>query len=366
MKTFRNLIFGLFVMMFVVVALLSSCEKDVDQPVVVPSAETLQDEVLDSTQELRSSSGSMYCGIVMREGKGFSEDTHGLPQETHYRFYVSNPSPDITRVDVVLSIPSGGTEVRPMVKNGKGNFFHEQTLRQHGRYDVKYRIFRRRSFSYQVVDPKPNYVDNTKVWCASNVLGMYWVFADGSSRSNNSVYKEVTVEKKPGDKPGNEKEWKRFKWLNGEADGRGFGGSGFGEGLHTKGTPEEYALDYNLYPYDWKPGSSMKLYPDVDRGTELYSPLDGKVVKVLDNGNSDFGKHVVIEQKLGEKTFQVCLAHLESTSVVSGQYVIGGQTVVGTLGKSGGTKAYHLHISAWDVTRSKTSIQHGMVLKPGE
>ena len=52
-------------MMFAVVALLSSCEKDVDQPVVVPSAETLQDEVLDSTQELRSSSGSMYCGIVM-------------------------------------------------------------------------------------------------------------------------------------------------------------------------------------------------------------------------------------------------------------------------------------------------------------
>ena len=110
----------------------------------------------------------------------------------------------------------------------------------------------------------------------------------------------------------------------------------------------------------------MKLYPDVDRGSELYSPLDGKVVKVLDSGDQGFGKHVVIEQKLGEKTFQVCLAHLESTSVVSGQYVIGGQTVVGTLGKSGGTKAYHLHISAWDVTRSKTSIQHGMVLKPGE
>ena len=159
-------------MMFVVVALLSSCEKDVDQPVVVPSAETLQDEVLDSTQELRSSSGSMYCGIVMREGKGFSEDTHGLPQETHYRFYVSNPSPDITRVDVVLSIPSGGTEVRSMTKNNKGNFFHEQTLRQHGRYDVKYRIYRRGSSSYQIVDPKPNYVDNTRVWCASNALGM--------------------------------------------------------------------------------------------------------------------------------------------------------------------------------------------------
>jgi lysozyme len=110
----------------------------------------------------------------------------------------------------------------------------------------------------------------------------------------------------------------------------------------------------------------MKIYTDIDRGTELYSPLDGKVVKVLDSGDQGFGKHVVIEQKLGEKTFQVCLAHLESTSVLPGQYVIGGQTVVGTLGDTGARGACHLHISAWDVTRSKTSIQHGMVLKPGE
>lgn len=355
MNKIKNLkIAPLAVLMLFVGVFFTSCDKLMDEPITPVETEQIQDENVKSSLELRSL-GSMYCGIEISSGKPFTDDTHGIPNDSRYRFYVSNPTSDITRVEVVFKIPSGGEQIRTMKKNANGNFFHEQTLSQSGRYGVEYRIFRNSSSSYQKIDPKPNYVDNSKVNAQSDWISLYWVFADGSSPSNNSTFRDVVIKGK--------KERKQFKWLNGNQDGLGFGGYGWKEGTHEEGTSEEYALDYNLYPHSWSSGSSETLYPDIDKGSNLYSPLDGKVVQIQHNANGKFGKYVIVEQKIGDKTYQVYMGHLETISIRLNQRVIGGTTIIGTLGKTG-AKGYHLHMNAWDRTRGKTSIKHFLVFKP--
>jgi murein DD-endopeptidase MepM/ murein hydrolase activator NlpD len=80
-------------------------------------------------------------------------------------------------------------------------------------------------------------------------------------------------------------------------------------------------------------------HPAIDvagsKGTDVRSPLDGivrKIVKNKQNGDNGFGNIVLIEDSEGNKA-QV--AHLQDVSVKRGDYVSKGSSKVGSMGNSG-------------------------------
>lgn len=119
---------------------------------------------------------------------------------------------------------------------------------------------------------------------------------------------------------------------------------GHGCGLHTDSNGEYYATD-------WTTGNRT-----TTEDAPFYSPLDGIVVNI-DYSASTYGNYVDIEQSVGTMKGKFRIAHLNEVSVYEGQAVIGGKTLVGRIGDTGGTStAPHAHCSLFDITSGQNSI----------
>jgi hypothetical protein len=83
----------------------------------------------------------------------------------------------------------------------------------------------------------------------------------------------------------------------------------------------------------------------MNTGTKLFSPTDGIVSRVVDYGNQNIGKGVIIRTDDGES---LVLGHLSDTSPVHvGQHIHKGD-FVGLSGNSGHSTGSHLHLGLVD------------------
>jgi len=100
----------------------------------------------------------------------------------------------------------------------------------------------------------------------------------------------------------------------------------------------------------------------IPEGSPVYSPITGRVIKVVDNVDRAYrpnkvriedipkgersGNYVVIRSLVsaGDERPQISLAHLDSVSVKSGQFVRAGEEV-GKSGDTGRSTAPHLHVT---------------------
>ncbi len=91
--------------------------------------------------------------------------------------------------------------------------------------------------------------------------------------------------------------------------------------------------DYKPFGFDGHEGIDF----GVPEGTVIYAPHDG-IATVKDNGASDYGLHICIEDSKRKSM----LAHLSESFVTTGQFVYQGMPV-GKSGKSGNAHGPHLH-----------------------
>lgn len=79
-------------------------------------------------------------------------------------------------------------------------------------------------------------------------------------------------------------------------------------------------------------------------GTELYSPVNGVVERIIDYGTENIGKGLVIKTDSGER---VILGHLSEWKVKLGEHISQGD-LVALSGNTGHSTGPHLHLGAWD------------------
>lgn len=79
-------------------------------------------------------------------------------------------------------------------------------------------------------------------------------------------------------------------------------------------------------------------------GTELFSPTDGIIEKVVDFGDKNIGKGVYIKTEDGET---LILGHLSDIKVETGQIIEAGE-ILALSGNTGNSTAPHLHIGLKD------------------
>ena len=309
MKRFIGMLFGALMVM---VGVFSSCDKNEDLN-QVPQTETKETRA----SALRSASAFSY-GMHIVGPLPYADPLHGRPNETAYKFYVANPPSDLQGVVIVFSTPAGGKVTRVMQKNSAGNFFHEQTLSQSGRYEVKYLLRYRTPKAEKTVVPASGFIDNTLVNFDGSTKKLVWPFgADGSSWNNRQGWVGSMEKGGCGQKHGQG----GHKYYNNRADDR-------------------LAEDWNK-----NCGTSY-----ADDGAEFRSPIDGVVEKIrIDRPNQHYGGYgncVDLKQTIGNKTYVFRIAHLKfAPSVSVGQKVFAGKTIIGYVGESGGTSsAPHAHI----------------------
>lgn len=73
--------------------------------------------------------------------------------------------------------------------------------------------------------------------------------------------------------------------------------------------------------------------------------------------------YVLIEQYINGLRIQAYLGHLDRVDAKVGQMVLGGKTIIGTLGKTGADSP-HLHLSFRDRTSGKNPIKYELGLPP--
>ena len=313
MKRFIGMLFGVLMVM---VGVFSSCDKN-EELNQVPQTETKETRA----SALRSASALSY-GMHIVGPLPYADPLHGRPNETTYKFYVANPPSDLQGVVIVFSTPAGGKVTRVMQKNSAGNFFHEQTLSQSGRYEVKYLLRYRTPKAEKTVVPASGFIDNTLVNFDGTTKKLVWPFGADRSSWNNRIglYGQ--------------------RWHGGQEGGSG---NGYGQGGHV-GVSEYYSDD-------WNRGSG-----DQDNGAVIRSPLDGIVEEVSSQrikGQLVESKYVAIVQKTASgKVYRFYVSHLKEQGVKKGQYVQAGVTVIGLLGNTG-TKYSHAHCNLRDVTNGK-------------
>ena len=99
-------------------------------------------------------------------------------------------------------------------------------------------------------------------------------------------------------------------------------------------------------------------------GTKLFSPTDGIISRIVDYGNENIGKGIIIKTKEGES---LIMGHLSDTSNVSiGQRISEGQ-FLGLSGNTGLSTGGHLHLGLRDANGSfvnpdKFLSEHGGVM----
>lgn len=309
MKRFAVWLFGA---LMIVVCVFTSCDQN-EELIKVSQSEVTEAE----SSQLRVAT-SMSYGMHIVGTKPYSDDLHGRPNETQYKFYVANPPNDLEGVVVQFSPPAGGTVNKVMTKNSAGNFFLQQTLMQSGRYGVKYILRYRTPKAEQRLIPNSGFIDNTLVNFDGEVKKLVWPFgADGSSWNN------------------------RAGWIGSmEVGGCGQKHNDGGHKYYNNRADDRLAEDWNKncrQPYS-------------DDGAEVRSPLDGTVILVKkdspSNHHGGYGNYVDIKQTIGTTSYVFRIAHLKySPSVYVGQKVFAGKTNLGQIGMSGGTSTGpHAHI----------------------
>ncbi len=277
-------------LLFVMIAFMfGSCSKD-EKIFSYDEHQNLK----ENSDQLYLKSG-IYYGIIVDGIKPFSGDSHGIPNQTQYKFYVANPTSDITKVDVIFTIPSGGPIIRSMQKIANGNYLLKQSLSEPGRYIVKYRVYR--GSSYEDVNPNPSYVDNTRINFDGAVKKIVWPFGgDGSSWTSPYPWRMTC---------------------------------GPGCGHHT-GTQSQ--------SQDWARSDGNSL------GKEVRSPLDGYVERKIFHESG--GYLITIRQTIGNETYYFQVGHLQSLpSNPIGSYVQAGITSIGNVGNTGNSEGPHAHTS---------------------
>ncbi len=111
---------------------------------------------------------------------------------------------------------------------------------------------------------------------------------------------------------------------------------------------KDYYADYNRYHegQDWS----------LVEGTQISSLILGKVVLTGDNGDTTYGKFVVIQNEINPKLFYLA-AHLKEIKVQKPDEVVPG-TVVGLSGKTGDVGGPHLHLSVIKIESEKLEDFH--------
>lgn len=96
----------------------------------------------------------------------------------------------------------------------------------------------------------------------------------------------------------------------------------------------------------WHPVPHSGVDIAIVEGTELYTPIDG-IARIVDYGNVNIGKGVIIETKAGER---LIFGHLSDNSVlIDGQWVRAGE-LIGLSGNTGRSSGPHLHLGLKDST----------------
>lgn len=83
----------------------------------------------------------------------------------------------------------------------------------------------------------------------------------------------------------------------------------------------------------------------MEEGTKLYSPVDGFVERVVDYGNQNIGKGVIIKTNTGET---VIMGHMSDTSQVHVGEELSRGEFVGLSGNTGRSTGAHLHVGMKD------------------
>ncbi|AKQ08560.1 peptidase [Bacillus phage PBC2] len=84
----------------------------------------------------------------------------------------------------------------------------------------------------------------------------------------------------------------------------------------------------------------------MESGTKLYSPVDGIVEKVVDYGNQNIGKGVIIKTNQGET---VIMGHMSDTSATQVGEELSRGEFIGLSGNTGFSTGSHLHVGLKDV-----------------
>ncbi len=96
------------------------------------------------------------------------------------------------------------------------------------------------------------------------------------------------------------------------------------------------------YPH-FHPGHD---YGGMEVGSPIYAGTSMVVVKVVDNPQHGYGRHVVVRSAYTDEAVVMMLAHLDAIHVGEGQVLEAGE-VLGTLGATGLVNGPHVHIEAW-------------------
>ena len=236
----------------------------------------------------------------------------GKPNSTYYTFKVYDVG-GISALSVKLyDRATGATTYLPMTKTGS-YWLLSTKLANNGCFAYNY-VY---SITKNVISTTntPSYPDlwNSKNVFNSSPYAISWPFgADGSSWTN------------------------RYGWIG--ANESGGCGSGPGqEGHYNQGCQSD-----DSYAVDWNKNCST---PYADNGATVRSPLDGKVIRIMDNAIG-YGNAIDIEQETSSGIKYVFrIAHLKYVPTLSiGDYVKAGITPIGNIGMSGGTStAPHAH-----------------------
>jgi len=83
----------------------------------------------------------------------------------------------------------------------------------------------------------------------------------------------------------------------------------------------------------------------MEEGTKLYSPVDGIVERVVDYGNQNIGKGVIIKTNTGET---IIMGHMSDTSTAEVGEELSRGEFVGLSGNTGHSTGAHLHLGMKD------------------
>ena len=124
----------------------------------------------------------------------------------------------------------------------------------------------------------------------------------------------------------------------------GYGGSGYGTVVDTKGEwgwPATCSSISSPFGYRWGILHDAVDIAGCGRGSNIFATMDGVVVKVA--YKYDNGKYIIIQHNNGYYTL---FAHLDGFAVAEGTSVKKGQ-VIGFMGDTGWATGVHVHYAIW-------------------
>ncbi len=314
-----------FFYLVMLLTILGSCQKDEIHPSANPATIRPNDLVSNQINE-PTFEGTEQIQALEVEDQGTEKaitamtgymvnPRFGKPNSTYYLFKVMDITGTLALSVKLYDRASGSITYLPMAK--VGSYWTLSTkLSNNGWFDYNY-VY---SSNKVVINSSTTYTGlcNSKNTFNSSPFAIVWPFgADGSSWNN------------------------RLGWIGANETG------GCGSGPNQGGHYNQGCQADDTYAVDWNKNCST---PYADNGATVRSPLDGKVIRVMNN-STGYGNAVDIEQETASGIKYVFrIAHLKYLpSVVKDQYVKAGITPIGNIGMSGGTStAPHGHCALYN------------------